>query len=85
MARDDWFRNKTWGAAIEAQFNEKLRRARNKAQYLRIQAGYLVNTELLESAFAVGRVTPESAGECMAELFRAQLKQELTNWEQPSN
>jgi hypothetical protein len=40
---------------------------------------------LLESAFATGIVTPESAGACIAELFRAQSKDDWTNWEQTSN
>jgi len=40
---------------------------------------------LLESAFAVGSVTPDSAGACIAEIFRAQSREEWTDWEPASN
>lgn len=41
MARDEWFRNRTWSPSIEAQFLARLSRSRSaqhRAQYLRIQA-----------------------------------------------
>jgi tetratricopeptide (TPR) repeat protein len=58
LADQDWFRNKTWSEAIGRRFEEKLRRARHKSQYLRIQASTLANSEpdialrLLERYFA---------------------------------
>ena len=34
----DWFRNTTWNESVERAFDERLRRAKRKEQYLRIQA-----------------------------------------------
>ena len=56
---DDWFRNTTWNDDVARRFEEKLRRARRKEQYLRIQACTLATTyphvalDLLERYFAL--------------------------------
>jgi tetratricopeptide (TPR) repeat protein len=40
----DWFRNTTWDDTVEHAFNQKLRCARSKGQYLRIQASTLATS-----------------------------------------
>lgn len=41
MTTEDWYRNREWTEHIAARFEEKLRKARRKEQYLRIQASTL--------------------------------------------
>jgi tetratricopeptide (TPR) repeat protein len=82
MGRDDWFRNKKWDAATEAHFNDKLRRARDKAQPLRIQASCLENTDpkaalaLLDRYFSLGNHLD------MASAFLVQAEAHLALGEQ---
>lgn len=45
MSGEDWYRNEKWSEEIENKFFEKLKRARRKEQYLRIQACTIANKE----------------------------------------
>ena len=48
MSKEDWYRNTEWNDQIESEFESRLKRSRgnyNKAQYLRIQASYLLDTK----------------------------------------
>jgi len=60
MADNQWFRNIGWDETVASAFEEKLRRARRKSQYLRIQASILaashplVALNLLDRYFALG-------------------------------
>jgi len=60
MSRHDWYRNNTWDGVIEVAFTAKLKRARDKSQYLRIQASILaesqpeITLQLLDQYFALG-------------------------------
>jgi tetratricopeptide (TPR) repeat protein len=47
MGQDDWYRNTTWDKETSELFETKLKRSRgayHKAQYLRIQASYLLGS-----------------------------------------
>lgn len=49
MSREDWYRNTSWNDQIQAEFEARLKRSRgnfHKAQYLRIQASYLLNSSV---------------------------------------
>ena len=73
MTDDRWYRNETWDADIASAFEGKLRRARSKGQYLRIQASYLaeahprVALEFLDRYFALG----EAFDQAQAHVDRA--------------
>jgi tetratricopeptide (TPR) repeat protein len=60
VSQHDWFRNTSWDSEVESAFFKKLARARNKKQYLRIQASILATRDpnvalrLLDDYFAMG-------------------------------
>ena len=60
MSDLNWCQNKNWNDSIERSFMEKLRRARHKGHYLRIQASTLASSHpevalrLLDQFFALG-------------------------------
>jgi tetratricopeptide (TPR) repeat protein len=70
---DDWFRNEDWNPGVSRRFEEKLRRARRKEQYLRIQACTLASTrpevalELLDRYFSM----PDNVQHAQAHVDRA--------------
>lgn len=59
MSKEDWYRNTEWNDEIAEAYYAKLKRARSKDQYLRIQACYLTSSypevalELLEKFFTL--------------------------------
>jgi hypothetical protein len=55
MASEEWFRNKAWTESVATDFEVRLKRSRgtyNKAQYLRIQASYLLNSADIDTQLA---------------------------------
>lgn len=49
MSKEDWYRNTKWNDQIESEFEARLKRSRgnyHKAQYLRIQASYLLDSNI---------------------------------------
>ena len=73
MASDNWFRNVTWNDSVAQTFEARLRRARRKEQYLRIQASMLreghpeVTHALLDRYFAL----PDQFDAAQAHVDRA--------------
>ncbi len=69
----EWFRNTSWNEPTERLFNDKLQRARNKEQYLRIQACTLARSHpevalsLLDRYFEL----PSRVDEAQAHVDRA--------------
>lgn len=69
----EWFRNTAWNASIEKAFDDKLRRARRREQYLRIQACTLARShpdvalKLLDRYFAL----PDDFDHAQAHVDRA--------------
>lgn len=48
MGAEDWYRNKIWNSEIKENFETRLKRSRgafHKAQYLRVQASYLLDSK----------------------------------------
>ena len=90
MAHDDWFRNPEWNSEIEATFFAKLKRARDKSQYLRVQACTLAATHprislrLLDQYFAIGDnfdAAQAHVDRATAFLSLGQMEDALTSYE----
>jgi len=61
MAANEWFRNTSWNEVIASAFETKLKRSRDKSQYLCLQAHHLASThpsvalDLLDRYFLIGK------------------------------
>jgi tetratricopeptide (TPR) repeat protein len=78
LSRDEWFHNEDWNSKIEAEFSSRLKRARRKSEYLRIQAICLVKKHpritlaLLDQYFDLGdHLFDASALLTQAEAYKA--------------
>lgn len=89
MSREDWYRNDNWNKEIEDAFFAKLKRARRKAQYLRIQASIIASTHpnvaltLLEHYFALKDDFDHAQAYCdMAKtyLVKGEIEQALSSY-----
>jgi tetratricopeptide (TPR) repeat protein len=84
VSSKNWYRNEEWSEEIESRFFEKLKRARRKKQYLRIQACTIASTEpdvalsLLEQYFELNDDFDHAQAYCdMATAYIA--KDEIDN------
>ena len=79
MASDDWYRNNDWNEAIETEFEARLKRSRgayNKAQYLRIQASYLLDNSDKNNQLVGLRLMNKLVADFPAEEFTLVFGQE---------
>jgi tetratricopeptide (TPR) repeat protein len=70
----EWFENTTWNESVEQMFEQKLRRARRKEQYLRAQASYLADSHPQVALALLGRyfAMPNQQEQAWALAIRAQ-------------
>jgi tetratricopeptide (TPR) repeat protein len=73
MSDGDWFRNRTWNASVAAEFEAKLKRARRKEQYLRIQASTIAESHPEVALRLLGRffALPDQFDAAQAHVDRA--------------
>jgi tetratricopeptide (TPR) repeat protein len=79
MATEDWYRNTTWDSNIETDFETRLKRSRgafHKAQYLRIQASYLLDSSDIKVQFVGVRQMERLISDFPTEEFSVILGQE---------
>lgn len=89
MSREDWYRNDNWSEEIEDAFFAKLKRARRKEQYLRIQASIIASTHpdvaltLLKRYFSLKDDFDHAQAYCdkaKAHLVKGEIEQALSSY-----